>query len=138
MQSSNKHDLSCQPATTAQHGDVQEAEPQVRNVYVQTIPHTQSQRLYIKNPSIGESMTAICSSLKKNLTMNEWMNCLADLYCTGVQASPLSLYDRFIQTEDRLPQLIQCHHNRGLSAPRQDMMLMHQTSIYTGGRSPIF
>ncbi|KAH7948787.1 hypothetical protein HPB49_002217 [Dermacentor silvarum] len=75
VESSNQCDLSCQAATTTQHSDVQEAEPQMRDVYVQTIPHVQKSKAVQtcnNNPSVG------------------------------VQASPLSVCDSSVQTEDRL------------------------------------
>ncbi|KAH7985981.1 hypothetical protein HPB49_026174 [Dermacentor silvarum] len=75
VESNNQHELSFQAATTTQHSDVREAEPQMRDVYVQTVPHVQKSKAVqtcIKNPSVG------------------------------VQASPLSVCDSFVQTEDRL------------------------------------
>ncbi|KAH7960244.1 hypothetical protein HPB49_018151 [Dermacentor silvarum] len=54
-ESSNQCDLSCQAVTTTQHSDVREAEPQMRDVYVETIPHAQKSKAVqtcIKKPSV--------------------------------------------------------------------------------------
>ncbi|KAH6946681.1 hypothetical protein HPB50_014544 [Hyalomma asiaticum] len=70
---SYQNGFSCEAATTPQHSDAQDEELQVRDVFVQTVPHAQkskSVQTRIKNPSVG------------------------------VQVSPLSVCDSSAQTED--------------------------------------
>ncbi|XP_037499257.1 peroxynitrite isomerase THAP4-like [Rhipicephalus sanguineus] len=61
-ESSNQHDWSCQGDTPTQCSDAQGAQPQTRDVYVQTTAHAQSPKAvqtYIRGQSIGVQVSPL-------------------------------------------------------------------------------